>query len=712
MRVFIFLLASIFLTGHLIAQQPSMQDIQGQMKEMVKELNKQIADLEKQIAEAKKNKEDPESVKDMEDHVAMLRKQVEQMGAVSKGISKIPDNVIKTVNSKGENKDGIPTRDIDRIKTIPDRILSDAELLVFIRNMQEEVEKKILPEQLQQAKYIYKTAAEKKYSDKLGMLASLCWMNNFTELALYFAGKSCLDNIKSQDHLNNYAAFLSMTGGEHLALPILQNLDQKYPGNSTVLNNIAQAWFGLGEIATAKQYIDKTQAVFPGHRQAQRTKCLIQQSEGQIQESTRSMEEYIKEGYDADMEAELEKQGGKLKYEDVPFKYPVKAEPLGIERFLQSIPEYPFEGGERASLSWMEWYDFKQKVMAEREAIEKRIEQLKIPAEAHWKQLGNNPLLLMPFNNKIHLTAKRKQQLLGEWGLDRIQRHESRMKEAGDSIGKWKIELEEALERLTDCGARKSAATTFLTKANGLYKQLNDQYKIFLKQWLNDQANLSMYTSTDQSVHSLTVETIKLGVMLYLYGIHCFFDVGCVSSDGPQAQPRRLPDFDDVNCQYKTELSIPYMEKTFSIKVECNRMTTKFDLPFIKAEIQERLNTNRNIDIVKGSVEISTGFSKDIPLKGPLSAEMELKVGAFVEISNNRVSEVGITGELSATVKTQNLDKSIQMEDGSKFSVPKVNEQKLEIGTEVRSSWNTETGNLSTSVSGKGLFEGSRVSFK
>lgn len=712
MRIIFSFVFFFLILGQAFVHAQIPKEMQSQMKEVVNSLNKQIADLEKQIAEAKKNKEDPESITQLEEQLAMLKKQVEIMGSVSKGVSKIPDKSFQETDIKDGNKEGIPLRDVDRIKTIPDKLLTDAELAVFVKNIQLEVEKKISPIQLEQAKFMYSKAVEKEYTDKIGMLASLCWMNNFTELALYFAGKACLNNLKNQDYLNNYASFLSMTGGEHLALPILLNLDNKYPDNSTLLNNIAQAWFGLGEISKAKHYIDKTQAIFPGHRQALKTKCLIQRSEGRIQESIETMKEYLKDGYDADMEAELEKQGVKLKYEDIPFKYPVKGEPIGIERFLQSIPDYPFEGGERASQSWLEWHEFKEKVMVAKEAVEKRKKELTIRFEAYSKRLLNDPTLLLPFNNKIHLTAKRKQQLLGEWGLERIQNFEKRYKEAGDSIGKWKSELDRALETLEDCGARKDAATTFLSKANGLTKQINDQYKIFLKQWINTEANLSMYTSTDQSQHSLTLESIKQGVFLHLYGIHCYFDVGCISSTVPEVPPKRLPDFDSVNCQYKTELSIPYMEKTFSIKVECNRMTTKFDLPFVKAEIQERLNTNKKIDIVKGTVELSTGFSKDIPLKGPLSAEMELKVGGFIEISNNRVSEVGITGELSATVKTQNLDKSITTEDGSKYSVPGVNEQKLEVGTEVRTSWNTETWDASTTVSGKGLFEGSKVSFK
>ena len=69
------------------------------------------------------------------------------------------------------------------------------------------------------------------------------------EKALFIMGKVCIDDVTDADNLNNYAAFLVMTGGEQAAIPILEYLDEKYPDNSTIKNNLGQAWFGLGDLA-------------------------------------------------------------------------------------------------------------------------------------------------------------------------------------------------------------------------------------------------------------------------------------------------------------------------------------------------------------------------------------------------------------------------------------------------------------------------------
>ena len=260
MHIVIAFLFTLFIIQPVLAQPPSKtqkpvkNEMQAQINEAVNELKKQITDLEKQITDAKKNKEDPESIQQMEEELSMLKKQVAMMGGVTKGLANVSDKIIQQATEADNNDSNVPKRDDARIKSIPDRILSNTELISYIKNTQVEVEKKISPVQLEQAKYIYNNAKEKKQADNIGTLASLCWMNNYPELALYFAGKACIDNMENPDNLNNYAAFLTMTGGEHIALPILQNLNKNFPDNSTILNNIGQAWFGLGDMNNSKKH--------------------------------------------------------------------------------------------------------------------------------------------------------------------------------------------------------------------------------------------------------------------------------------------------------------------------------------------------------------------------------------------------------------------------------------------------------------------------
>lgn len=119
-------------------------------------------------------------------------------------------------------------------------------------------------------------------------------------------GKACVSDMSNSNNLNNYAAFLTMAGGEHAALPILQKLNLQYPGNSTILNNIGQAWYGLGEMNNANQYLDSAMHFYGNHSQANQTKSEIQKSEGKTQESIESLKRSIKENYTPEKEVQLE----------------------------------------------------------------------------------------------------------------------------------------------------------------------------------------------------------------------------------------------------------------------------------------------------------------------------------------------------------------------------------------------------------------------
>src|SRR5437868_4655801 len=142
MRIIFILLMISFISQPVFSQPPSKQEMQKQIGGLVKELNSQIADKEKQIADAKKNKEDPEAIKEMEDELAMLKKQVATMSRVSKGVSQVSDATYKTA-VRTDHLDGVPVRDNERIGSLPQKTLTDAELSLFIQKVSTAIDKKM-----------------------------------------------------------------------------------------------------------------------------------------------------------------------------------------------------------------------------------------------------------------------------------------------------------------------------------------------------------------------------------------------------------------------------------------------------------------------------------------------------------------------------------------------------------------------------------------
>jgi tetratricopeptide (TPR) repeat protein len=686
------------LVNHAFAQLPANKQMQAQMLEAVNELNKQIADLEKQIIDAKRNREDTSFIKDLEDQKVMLQKQVEMMGGVTKKLANMPDKIVRqaikndSIQTAGA-KAVVPRLDKTRIDLMPKDTLNDADLTLFIKKVHAEVERIITKEEKEEASRAYAAAKSlRKTSNGIGNISTNLYLSGHPAHAIYLLGKECASGPKHANNLNNYAALLIMAGGEQAAIPILQNLNQNFPNNSTILNNLGQAWYGLGDMNKAKKYLDLAIALFEDHPQANQTKCWIQKSEGDNNGAIESLKRSIREVYTTEKDHLLDKLGGKLSYRDFKFPYYGKPEPLGVEQFIRSIPEYPFEGGRTAERSRAEWYEFKQKVNAAREVIDKKMDILKPMVASHHSRMVADPKVLEPFNNHVHITARRKLMLLSEWAHDRMISLNKEFESYADSLNYWRREYDEAMKTLENCGARKDAATAYLSKANLVHEKINTKRLNLIKAHNNTLVRLVQYTSTDESEYKLMIESFKAGILTFLFGMQCDFEVGCVpSTTPPQTQNKPLPDFDSVNCQYADEIYIPPFTV---IKTECNIMTTEIDFGtetlFPGFEVKIKLGMTENLNsgkITKGTLEIGVeaGVEGNI---GPVQGELKGGLAAGIEVTGAGIKEVYLVTTASAEL-TGHID-----EEDLRFVDEKVMDSKGApiIGAEAKISWNAGPG--------------------
>ena len=707
------------------SKTPSRSQMQSQMNEVVNELNKQIAETEKQLAEAKKNKEDDSVIKSLEDELAMLKKQVNMMGGLNKNVSMMSEKIIEQATE--EKKSGtVPKRDLARIRQIPEKTLTDAELVSFVKKVHAEVEKLLNAEDKAEAQKIYATLkSEKKSSNDINNMANSLWLAGYPELALYVLGKECTANINDANILNNYAAFLTMKGGEHAAIPILQNLNQKFPGNSTILNNIGQAWFGLGEINNAKKSFDNTMRAYGLHSQANQTMCMIQESEGKTGEAIESIKKSIKENYTTEKEARLNELGGKLEYNDLPFRYPAKAEPLGIEKFMNMIPPYPFEAGATSQRSQIEWDDFRIKVWDAMEKVKQEARIKEQNLKAYQELLLKNPSLLKPYNTTVYKTSVRKLSLLYEWYSERIVALSKKSDAAKDSINKWKDDLYKAIEALgydpqnpnANCGKIQSLSTAFLLKANTLLQQRNTELLSLEKQKLNAEATYALYGTHDRSIYEVLIVKIKESLLILLGNMQCEFQIGCTDAKVQKPPGKVLPDFDSLNCKYKEEFNIPPFTQ---ITIECNRMTTEFNIDTelgikLKAKWEENLNSGK---LTKGTLEVGKewgpseelGPTKFGPKPGVIGAELKGELGMGVEINSDGVQELYIKGsstiDLAGNIGDAEITPGVQS-DPKGLSVT---------SAEVKISWNVGSGpnkgTMNSSLTGQGMLNPINISLR
>lgn len=234
---------------------PSQSEIDAMMKEAQMELNKMS----------------PED-----------KKMLDSMGIKMPGMGSIPkftDQQYQDAMNEGEFS--IPKKDPARISSVRMKPMSSSELAFYIKSTATRVEQRMDAKKLAAGKEAY-TAVKAKYKEPgaVSTIASGYWMMGVLQPAIYLMGRACQDDPANPDHLNNYAAFLTMARAEELALPILIKLNKDYPKNSTILNNMGHAWLGLGDVDRAEKYLDSAIALFPNHSQANFTKAMIAKSKG------------------------------------------------------------------------------------------------------------------------------------------------------------------------------------------------------------------------------------------------------------------------------------------------------------------------------------------------------------------------------------------------------------------------------------------------
>ncbi|MBS1512484.1 MAG: hypothetical protein JST86_16690 [Bacteroidetes bacterium] len=635
----------------------------------------------------KTEKEKPPTQKEMEDMMKQAQGMIDQMSPEDKkmmdsmGIKMPSFNNVPQVGDKKlaeayENENRIvPKKDAARIGSIPSAPLNTATMNAYIAALQNKVAAVLEPASKKLGDDLY-AACKTKYGTKsIGNIAAGLWMAGRNEPAIYLMGKACADDPSGTDNLNNYAAMLSMNNGEQLAIPLLDFLNSRYPKNSTILNNLGQAWFGLGELDKADKYFDSTLKLFPGHPQAAVSKAAIEESKGSKDQAAELIRQAIRNGYTDEKAARLRKLGGKLKGSELRLPPKVRGDYLGLDRFEH--PDFPKSVDESITLEPV-WKAFRENAEAEVQKLKKQLEAAKKIAEQAQtarinKDLGTVknslamgrmqgainpvPLYIIPAQEKLTELADPKTGL--QKRINELQQQFVAFAQ-GDGL-KLKTAYRKTIEKLDKieddqtgeglanksyCPEKKAASDQFLSSYNGALQKMVDENLALYKQQYNEMAYLYEYAQWEED-YAVTLLTLKANWL------------GAISECGPFpfesitiyrcAQPKRgkdgkLSEFDDVACQYHSTLSLGPM----TIQSDCSRETTTLDAGFIKMGLKQDMDQKTFEDqFMSCTVEVkaSAGAHANV---GPVQVGIGAEAGVGVEIDRSGVKDVYIIGAVDA----------------------------------------------------------------
>lgn len=258
----------------------------------------------------------------------------------------------------------LPEKDVKRIASIPAGIQTMSQLITTLKNIKQKIESATSNEILDGVKKL----AASQNAAQLQSSSIALWYSDKPVAAVLLSIESVLKNPDTAIAWNNLAALYNMCRLENKSVPILRYWLEKLPQNSLLLNNMGQAWLGLGDIPAAETYLKKCLAIDSLNPEANRSMALICAKRNEPEKA----KEYVKKEQQITQRESTVKQVEKITNSPVNIYFIYIKNPripkenffegMGLDKFV--LPQMPHSTGEVDELQ-KKWESFGASVSAE-----------------------------------------------------------------------------------------------------------------------------------------------------------------------------------------------------------------------------------------------------------------------------------------------------------------------------------------------------------
>jgi tetratricopeptide (TPR) repeat protein len=636
-----------------------------------------------------KEKEKPPTQKEMEEMMKEAEKMMGEMSAADKkmmdsmgikmpSFKNIPKVTAKQLADAWEVENLIvPKKDAVRINAISKIPLTANNVGTFVSGIHTKTMGLLWPASKSLGEKLYaQLKASGKNSNVIGNTAAGLWIMGRPQPSLYIMGRICSEDPSNTDNLSNYASMLSMVGVQQSAIPVLNYLNDKFPGNSTLLNNLGQAWFGLGDMIKAQKYLDDAIRIYAFHPQANFTKSFIEEDNGNKAEAVNLVKKSMLHTYSEEKEERLRKLGYKLTSNDVSLPRNTKADGLNLGG--SEPPPFPMSVDECIALEPI-WKAYVQQLKEKAAGLKKiYLTAEQVAADKQQKRIntdiniikasmaaGSPQGIITPVPLHAKAAYIKLNQVMDEY---RRKTEELGKKTAAYFSGlgqKAKKEYDQEMTKLREedleqtgegkpnkdfCPRYKAASDKYIRMHNSAMEGFFKEYLEIQKKYLNESVYCQMYSEWPEKfeAYKIAAQISWLGALgaeppLKFESVTQFKCAPPVQSKGG-----KLSNFDDVACKYHSEITLIFGK----MKSDCSRFTTEVDLGAVKLGLKQDMDKKTFADqFMSCNVEIGIKAGKDIKI-GPLSVETSAGGRVGIEIDRTGVKDVYITGGVKAGAGT------------------------------------------------------------
>jgi tetratricopeptide (TPR) repeat protein len=482
---------------------------------------------------------------------------------------------------------------------------------------------------------------------------TLAWILRQSVVATVLLGQAAIDAPADPQTLSNYAAALTTVGLADLGIPLLLRLDADAPDNSTVLNNLGQAWFSLGAVEEAKKALLLAIAAFPRHAEANETLSHILESEGDAAGAAQALQGSIEGAYTQRKVKRLSRMGRTVPRVRLVGHLPVPNDPLGLGRFeapefCQSLADLP-ACRERIA-------HHRRTVEAAIARIDRQLADESAPSAAAFEapERPGQKVTVLPFK----AAAGARLQWLEEEFSQRPVFANPAFQELVEQMRRKAEPVDEAFGKRAKhdpCGATADS----LAYNNHALREFFATTRPVTQRFVNEKAYLAQFNQSPRQEASTRL-LYQRSFLTFFLSIH-----GSVSTLGCDQQPappfvrlKPLADFYDMQCPNIITFNVPGIG---GWTVRCNKMTAELDvkLPEIGPlpSIGLRASRSDNLDtgvMERGTLELATKAGLEKASAGPLDAKLEATAGVFVTFDGPEI-DAGLRGGLQGSLKTGDL---------------------------------------------------------
>jgi Flp pilus assembly protein TadD len=613
----------VLLAGFVCAVAPAQQPSKTEMEKLLNESLEQL---------------DP-----------VARKQV--IESMKKNTGKAMPGRISTNNNE---QPVVPAKDSRRIAALPKSILDDMQLKKYLETTVAKIEAIAAIPAKEISKQIVTTLQSSKMLDKkhLAIAATALGIIGEHEASLLLMGKSILQDINDPDNLNGYAVFLIQNGGGHLALPILQQLNRRFPGNSTVLNNLGQAWFELGDLDNASKYLDTCLRFMASHSQASYTKAIIEEKKGDTKKAAEDVKKSLQQSFNPAKVAMLKRLGGAVDVNYINLDVNRSENGYSLGKYVNLDFDFYYSDEARRALlpQWAGYINALREKKAASDAAADMLQSSDAAASGQSFAAGSGPAFIVEKANTLLSALYGKYQ---DFQMANLKTSTEMDLEFGQVTSKLPANAGTGGDKCDGIGAYK----TWVYEYNKRLKDFRTKTITQARSFIEDIVPVLRYVSFSDAVFQLQKQQLENDFIGYCMGTGTTpfdFQPGCNTCDilvtdctegeHKEQQPVKLtlPDFDETHCNTHGSINLVVLK----YKWDCNVETVEFDASYSGLKIKGKIRDNWVKETRKGNVEVTFVKSVGIESVGPVTIKAGGGGGVFVEFTEKGITDVGAIGQV------------------------------------------------------------------